>query len=53
MRNVDIILVSDVEATLKQRWYNFMLTLLQRVLNISKSYIKTSRTSDKYELIKL
>ena len=25
--------------TLKQRWYNFILTLFQRVLNISKSYI--------------
>ena len=53
LRNVDTISVSDVEATLKQHWYNFMLTLLQRVLNISKSYIKTSRTSDKYEFVKL
>ena len=33
--------------TLKQRWYNFILTLFQRVLNISKSYIKTSRASNK------
>ena len=46
LHNVDTTSVSDVETTLKQRWYNFILTLLQRVLNISKSYIKTSWTSD-------
>ena len=30
-----------------QCWYNFILSLLQRVLNISKSYFKNSRASDK------
>ena len=28
--------------TSKQRWYNFISTLFQRVLNFSKSYIKTN-----------
>ena len=39
--------------TLKQRWYNFILTLFQRVLNISKCYIKTSQASDKYGFVNL
>ena len=53
LHNVDTTSVSDVETTLKQRWYNFILTLLQCVLNISKSYIKTSQASDKHEFINL
>ena len=52
-QNVDTMSVSDVETTLKQRWYNFISTLFQRVVNISKSYIKTSRASDKYGFIYL
>ena len=51
LHNVDTTSVSDVETTLKQRWYNFILTLLQCVLYISKSYIKTSQASDKYGFI--
>ena len=39
--------------TLKQRWYNFILMLLQRVFNSSKSYIKTSRASGKYGFVNL
>ena len=39
-------------ATLKQRWYNFISTLFQLGLNNSKSYIKTSRASDKYRFAK-
>ena len=38
-------------ATLKQRWYNFISTLFQLGLNNSKSYIKTSRASDKYRFV--
>ena len=47
---------NNVDPTLKmkenptsdfQRWYNFVLSFLQRVLNISKTYIKNSRASDK------
>ena len=30
--------VSDVETTLKQRWYNFISTFFQRGFNIIKSY---------------
>ena len=48
LHNVDTMSVSDVETTLKQRCYNFISTLFQRDLNISKSCIKTSRASDKY-----
>ena len=33
-------LMPDVETTLKQRWYNFISTLFQLILSISKSYIK-------------
>ena len=32
--------------TLKQRWYNFISTLLQRGLNIGKIFIETNRASD-------
>ena len=39
--------------TFKQRWYIFISTLFQRVLSISKSYIKTSRASDKYRFVNL
>ena len=53
LHNVDTTSVSDIEATLKQRWHNFILTLLQRVLNVSKSYVKTSRASDKYGFVNL
>ena len=45
--------VPDVETTLEQRWYNFILTLFQRVLSISNNYIKTSRASDQYEFVNL
>ena len=47
---------NNVDPTLKmkenptsdfQRLYNFVLSFLQRVLNISKTYIKNSRASDK------
>ena len=51
LHNVDTSSVFDVETTLKQRWYNFISTLFQLDLNISKSYIKTSPTSDKYEFV--
>ena len=50
---VDTTSVSDVETTLRRRWYNFISMLFQRVLNISKSFIKTSRESDKYEFLDL
>ena len=42
MDNVDTTSVCDVETMLKQSWY----------LNSSKSYIKTSRASDKYRFAK-
>ena len=50
--NIDTTSVWDVETMLKQRWYNFISTLLQLGLNNSKSYIKTSRASDKYRFAK-
>ena len=53
MHNVDTMSVSDVETTLKQRWYNFISMLFQRGLNISKSYTKISRASDKYGFVDL
>ena len=37
--------------TLKQRWYNFISTLFQRGLNVSKSYMETDGASDKYEFV--
>ena len=37
---------------LKQRWYNFISSLFQLGLNNSKSYIETSRASDKYRFAK-
>ena len=46
LHNIDTTSVSDLETTLKQHWYNFILTLFQNGLNISKSYIKTSRATD-------
>ena len=46
--NVDTTLVSHVEITLKQRWYNFISMLFQGILNFSKSYIETTGASDKY-----
>ena len=49
--NVDTTSVSDVQTTLKQRWYNFISTLFQRDLNFSKSYIETNGASDKYEYV--
>ena len=52
LHNVDTTSVWDVETTLKQRWYNFISTLFQLGLNNSKSYIKTSRASDKYRFAK-
>ena len=39
--------ISNLETTLKQRWYNFISTLFQHGANVSKRYIKTSRASDK------
>ena len=48
LHNFDTTLVSDVEITLKQRWYNFMSMLFQGILNFSKSYIETIGVSDKY-----
>ena len=53
LHNIDATLVSNVETMLKQRWYNFISTLFQRVLNMSKSYIKISRASDKYGFVNL
>lgn len=29
-----------------QRWYNYILTLFQGGLNVSKSYMETNRASD-------
>ena len=51
LHNVDTTSVSDVETALKQHWYNFISILFQRGLNISKSYTKTSRASDKYGFV--
>ena len=53
LHNVDTTPVSDVETTLKQRWYNFNSTLFQRGINSSKSYTKNSRASDKYGFVNL
>ena len=38
--------------TLKQRWYNLILTLFQCVLDINEIYIKTSRAIDKLRIWK-
>ena len=50
-----ITLIQRQCPTLKQRWNNvdknFISTLFQRVLDISESYIKSSRASDKYGFI--
>ena len=47
LQNVDTASVSDVETTLKQRWYNFISKLFQRCLNVSKSYFETYEASDR------
>ena len=38
--------------TLKQRWYNLILTLFQCVVHIGEIYIKTSRAIDKLRILK-
>ena len=45
LHNVDTISLSDVETTLKQRWYNFISTLFQPGLNVGEGYIKINRDS--------
>ena len=53
LHNVETTLVSDVEGTLKQRWYNFILKLIRLGLNVSKSYIKTNQASDMCGIINI
>ena len=51
LHNVGPTSVFDVETALKHRWYNFISTLFQRGLNISKIFIKTSLASGKYGFV--
>ena len=51
MHNLDTMAVSDVETALNKRWYNYIWTLFQRVLNVSKNYIETDRAYDKYWIL--
>ena len=50
LHNFGTMSVSDVETTLKQRWYSFISTLLLRGLSISKNCIKTSQSRDTTDL---
>ena len=58
MHNVDTMSVPNVERTSKQRyrtsehvpqyWYNVDTTLSQSSIDVSESYIESSRASDDY-----
>ena len=51
LHNVDTTSMSVVETTLKQRWYNYFLTLFQRISAIVKTISKPMVAGDKHGFI--